>query len=509
MIMPEAKVKKSGGKEATEVQGLEFIYQTMNLAVPGKAVDLAQYKNTEALAASKANERMSAALSVFIDSVLDSTQTVEKIDKVMLDHHIAELDRKLSLQLDEIMHHPNFQKMESSWRSLKFLVDRTDFKKNIKIDIIDASKDEVATDFEDSPEIIQSGLYKHVYTSEYDTPGGEPYSALISNFDFDSSPTDINLLQNVSKVSAACHCPFLGSVSPKFFGKQTIQDLTKIEDLHNYMEKSEFLKWNSFRQTEDSRYVGLMLPRFMLRLPYGPDTIPVRDFNYVENVKGPEHEKYLWGNASFAFAANMVRSYVENGWCVQIRGPESGGKVEDLPVHIYDVGKGSQMKIPTEVLIPETREFEFAQEGFIPLSFYKNRNYACFFSANSTQKPTEYDDPVVTANMRINSRLPYIFLVSRIAHYLKVIQRENIGSTKSKLVLQKELKTWISNLVTEMNDPGPELISTHPLKAADVAVNEIEDNPGFYRVNLSVMPHFQIEGIDINLSLVSQMPKGK
>jgi type VI secretion system protein ImpC len=241
MIMPEAKVKKSGGKEATEVQGLEFIYQTMNLAVPGKAVDLAQYKNTEALAASKANERMSAALSVFIDSVLDSTQTVEKIDKVMLDHHIAELDRKLSLQLDEIMHHPNFQKMESSWRSLKFLVDRTDFKKNIKIDIIDASKDEVATDFEDSPEIIQSGLYKHVYTSEYDTPGGEPYSALISNFDFDSGPTDINLLQNVSKVSAACHCPFLGSVSPKFFGKQTIQDLTKIEDLHNYMEKSEFV----------------------------------------------------------------------------------------------------------------------------------------------------------------------------------------------------------------------------------------------------------------------------
>jgi type VI secretion system protein ImpC len=275
------------------------------------------------------------------------------------------------------------------------------------------------------------------------------------------------------------------------------------------MEKSEFLKWNSFRQTEDSRYVGLMLPRFMLRLPYGPDTLPVRDFNYMENVKGTDHDKYLWGNSSFAFAANMIRSYVDNGWCVQIRGPESGGKVEDLPVHIYDVGKGNQMKIPTEILIPETREFEFAQEGFIPLSFYKNRNYACFFSANSTQKPAEYDDPAVTANMRINSRLPYIFLVSRIAHYLKVIQRENIGSTKNKVVLQNELNAWITGLVTEMNDPGPELISTHPLKAAEVSVNEIEDNPGFFRVNLSVMPHFQIEGIDINLSLVSQMPKGK
>ena len=507
--MSDAKVQKSDGKEAAEVHGLEYIYQTMNLSLPGQAVDLAQYKNSEVLATSKANERISAALSVFIDGVIASTQSVEKIDKAMLDHHIAELDRRLSLQIDEIMHHPKFQKMEAAWRSLKFLVDRTDFKKNVKIDIIDASKEEVATDFEDAPETIQSGLYKHVYTSEYDTPGGEPYAALVSNFEFDSGPADVSLLQNVSKVSAACHCPFLGSVSPKFFGKQTIQDLTKIEDLHNYMEKAEFLKWNSFRQTEDSRYVGLMLPRFMLRLPYGPDTMPVKDFNYTENVKGPEHEKYLWGNASFAFAANMIRSHVENGWCVQIRGPEAGGKVEDLPVHIYDVGKGSQMKIPTEVLIPETREFEFAQEGFIPLSFYKNRNYACFFSANSSQKPAEYDDPAVTANMRINSRLPYIFLVSRIAHYLKVIQRENIGSTKNKVVLQNELNNWITGLVTEMNDPGPELISTHPLKAAEVTVNEIEDNPGFYRVILSVMPHFQIEGIDINLSLVSQMPKGK
>jgi type VI secretion system protein ImpC len=247
----------------------------------------------------------------------------------------------------------------------------------------------------------------------------------------------------------------------------------------------------------------------MLRLPYGPDTQPVKEFNYVENVKGTDHDKYLWGNSTFAFAANMVRSYIENGWCVQIRGPEAGGKVEDLPVHIYDVGKGKQMKIPTEILIPETREFEFAQEGFIPLSFYKNRNYACFFSANSTQKPTEYDNPVITANMRINSRLPYIFLVSRIAHYLKVIQRENIGSTKNKVVLQNELNAWIKGLVTEMNDPGPDLISTHPLKAAEVSVSEIEDNPGFFRVSLSVMPHFQIEGIDINLSLVSQMPKGK
>jgi type VI secretion system protein ImpC len=501
--------KQTGAKQEQEVHGLEYIYQTMNLSIPGKRLDISEYKNTEVLADSNANERISAALAVFVDSVVSSTQSVDKIDKAMLDHHISEIDRKLSLQIDEIIHHSDFQKMESAWRSLKFLVDRTDFKKNAKIDILDISKDDLAEDFEDAPETIQSGLYKHVYVSEYDTPGGEPYGSIVSNYDFDSGQSDITLLQNVSKVSAACHCPFLASVSPKFFGKETIQELTKIEDLHNYMERSEFLKWNSFRQTEDSRYVGLLLPRFMLRLPYSPETQPVKEFNYTENVKGRDHDKYLWGNASFSFAANLVRSYVDNGWCVQIRGPEAGGKVEDLPVHIYDVGKGNQMKIPTEILIPETREFEFAQEGFIPLSFYKNRNYACFFSANSAQKPAEFDDPAVTANMRINSRLPYIFLVSRIAHYLKVIQRENIGSTKNKVVLQNELNSWIKGLVTEMNDPGSDLISTHPLKAAEVTVNEIDDNPGFFRVSLSVMPHFQIEGIDINLSLVSQMPKGK
>lgn len=504
----EAQQEKNAA-EAQNAQGLDFIYETMNLDIPNHEVDISEFKNAEALADSRPNERIGAALAFFVQSIVDSTQNVDKIDKVVLDNQIAEIDRKISIQLDEILHHPKFQKMESSWRSLKFLVDRTDFKKNIKIDILDLSKEDLAEDFEDAPETIQSGLYKHVYTDEYDTPGGEPYATMVSNYEFNSGSPDVALLQEISKVASSCHCPFLGAATPKFFGKDSVHELPKIEDLHNYMERTEFLRWNAFRQTEDSRYVGLTLPRFMLRLPYGPETQPVKEFNYSESVTGDDHDKYLWGNASFSFAANMVRSFIDNGWCVQIRGPEAGGKVEELPIHLFDVGKGKQMKIPTEILIPETREFEFAQEGFIPLSFYKNRDYACFFSANSAQKPQEYDDPIVTANMRINSRLPYIFLVSRIAHYLKVIQRENIGSTKSKTVLQDELNEWIRGLVTEMNDPGPELIATHPLKAADVAVNEIEDNPGFFSVALSVMPHFQIEGIDINLSLVSQMPKGK
>lgn len=506
MAEQQAKTAAAG---AAEAQGLDYIFSTMDLSVPDHVVDISGYKNSEALAESKANERIGAALAFFVDSLMQSSQSVDRIDKVVLDNQIAEIDRKISAQLDEVLHHPTFQKMEAAWRSLKFLVDRTDFRKNIKIDIIDVSKDDLAEDFTDAPETIQSGLYKHVYTEEYDTPGGEPYAAMISNYEFTSAPPDVALMSELSRVASSCHCPFIGSASAKFFNKDDVHDLPKIEDLHNYMERSEFLRWNSFRQTEDSRYFGLTLPRFMLRLPYGPDTAPIKEFNYTESVTGEDHNKYLWGNASFSFATNMVRSFLDNGWCVQIRGPEAGGKVEELPIHLFDVGKGKQMKIPTEILIPETREFEFAQEGFIPLSFYKNRDYACFFSANSSQKPSEYDDPVVTANMRINSRLPYIFLISRIAHYLKVIQRENIGSTKSKTVLQDELNKWISGLVTEMNDPGPELIATHPLKAAEVTVNEILDNPGFFSVGLSVMPHFQIEGIDINLSLVSQMPKGK
>jgi type VI secretion system protein ImpC len=367
------------------------------------------FKNAEALAESKANERIGAALAFFVDSVLSTTKSVEKIDKVVLDNQIAEIDRKISAQLDEILHHPSFQKMESAWRSLKFLIDRTDFRKNVKIDLLDVSKDELAEDFEDSPETIQSGLYKHVYVDEYDTPGGEPYGTMISNFEFDSSAPDIGLLQEISKVAASCHCPFIGSAGFDFFKKKNIHELPKIDDLHTFMERSEFLRWNSFRQTEDARYIGLVLPRFAQRLPYGPDTVPVKEFNYIESVKGDDHDKYLWANSSFAFAANMVRSFVDNGWCVQIRGPESGGKVEDLPIHLFDVGKGQQMKIPTEILIPETREFEFAQEGFIPLSFYKNRNYACFFSANSAQKPQETDDKNITANLRINARLAVYF----------------------------------------------------------------------------------------------------
>lgn len=497
-------------REHAEASGVyASLFEKINLTPVAALGDIDTWQDSQALADATADERVTAAVQVLLQRLKKSGQQVEKLDKSLLDHHIAELDYQISRQLDEVMHHQEFQKVESQWRGLKHLIDRTDFRQNVKIEILDISKDDLRQDFEDAPEITQSGLYGHTYIAEYDTPGGEPIGAVISSYEFDASPQDIALLRNISKVAAAAHMPFIGSVGPAFFLKNSMEDVAAIKDIGNYFDRAEYIKWKSFRDTDDSRYIGLTMPRVLGRLPYGPDTVPVRSFNYIEEVKGPDHEKYLWTNASFAFAANMVRSFINNGWCVQIRGPQAGGAVQDLPIHLYDLGTGNQVKIPSEVMIPETREFEFANLGFIPLSYYKNRDYACFFSANSTQKPALYDTADATANSRINARLPYIFLLSRIAHYLKLIQRENIGTTKDRRLLELELNTWVRGLVTELTDPGDELQASHPLRDAKVVVEDIEDNPGFFRVKLYAIPHFQVEGMDVNLSLVSQMPKAK
>lgn len=497
-------------KNNHSVQGVyASLFEKINLNPVSSLTRLDAFQNNDALAEATTDERVTAAVSVFLDLLKQSSRKVEKLDKTLLDGHIAALDDQISRQLDAVMHHPDFQRVESGWRGLKFLVDRTDFRQNVKIELLDVSKEDLRQDFEDCPEIVQSGLYRHTYIQEYDTPGGEPIGSVISNYEFDAGPQDVALLRNISKVSAAAHMPFIASVGPKFFLKDSMEEVAAIKDIGNYFDRAEYIKWKSFRDSDDARYIGLTMPRVLGRLPYGPDTVPVRSFNYVEKVKGPDHEKYLWANASFAFAANMVKSFIKNGWCVQIRGPQAGGAVTDLPIHLYDLGTGNQVKIPSEVMIPETREFEFANLGFIPLSYYKNRDYSCFFSANSTQKPALYETADATANSRINARLPYIFLLSRIAHYLKLIQRENIGTTKDRRLLELELNNWVRSLVTEMTDPGDDLQASHPLRDAKVTVEDIEDNPGFFRVKLYAVPHFQVEGMDVNLSLVSQMPKAK
>ena len=510
--MPNEKTQEAQPDADVETQDgtvLENIFEQVQVEAPGEEVEVEEFKDPDAVARKDRGAMVSAALRVFMDAVSEHDQPVDQIDKYLFDELISSVDEKISAQLDEVMHHEDFQNLESSWRELKFLVDRTDFRQNVDIEVLNVSKDKLRESFEDAPELIQSPMYEHVYTNAFDQPGANPYGAIISGYEFDNSPQDVALMRNVSKVAASSHCPFIGAIGPAFFGKDSMEEWKKIPDLTAYMETAEYTQWNSFRQTEDARYLGLTFPRFMLRLPYGEDTAPVDNFNYEEDVKGTDHRNYLWGNSSFAFASNMVESFMEDGWCVQIRGPQSGGRVKDLPVHIYDEGRGDEMKIPTEVPISETLEFECSKLGFMPISHYQGEDYAVFFSANSAQQPKEYEDEEATANSRINARLPYIFLASRISHYLKVLQRENIGATKNRELIEEELNDWLSEHVTEMPNPSPEQIAKYPLRKGEVRVEEVPDNPGFFKVDTMIMPHFQIEGMDISLSLVSKMPAEK
>lgn len=503
--MSTEKIESSNLTSLDELGIYERLCVLAELEPLKEPVSTSNFHNPQEMGKTDANQRITAGLQVFFDLAMESGERIEKIDKTLLDFYIAKIDETISNQLDVVLHNEVFQKVESSWKGLKFLVDRTDFKSNTKIEILDIDKETLREDFEEAPDTTQSGLYDQVYIQEYDTPGGEPISVILGNFEFDRQAPDIELLSELSKVASAAHCPFLSAVGPMFFGKETVDEIPKIQDISSYMDRAEYLRWKSFRETEDSRYVGLVFPRYLLRLPYG-DENPVRSFNYQEGVQGKDHHKYLWGNSVFAFASNMVRSFKTHGWTVNIRGPESGGRLDNMPIHFYQSGKGTESKIPTEVLISETKELELSDHGFIPLSYYKNSDYACFFSASSAQKPAEYDLSDATANARINARLPYIFLVSRIAQYLKVLQRESIGSLKSRQDLENELNRWLQTMITKMNNPEPELAASHPLRDGAVVVKEQADNPGYYLVDMYVQPHFQVEGVDVKLSLVSQMP---
>lgn len=494
---------------AEETSVLDSILAKVDVAAPEPGVTVEEFDDPAANADKPKGALLAASLRVFLDAVTAMDAPVEAVDKTLIDGLVAQIDAKISEQLDEILHHEQFQKLESAWTALKFLVDRTDFRKNARVEILDVSKDALRESFEDAPELTQSALYRHVYTNAYDQPGQHPYSVMVSNYEFDKNAPDIALLTDVSKVASAALCPFLGAIGPDFFGKGSMADWKRIPDLSAHLSTVDYAKWNAFRDSPDSRYVGLTFPRFMLRLPYGPDTVPVKSFTYREDVTGEDHEKYLWGNAAFAMAANLATSFARDGWCVQIRGPQSGGKVENLPVHLYDVGRGREMKIPTEVPISETLEFEASNLGFIPLSVYEGTDYACFFSANSAQKPVLYDDDAATANSRINARLPYIFLGSRLGHYLKVRQREHIGKATDAETVEQELNAWLRKLTTKMPNPNQDQIAKYPLKEGRVHVYDLPDNPGFFRVEMALMPHFQIEGMDINLSMVSKMPKQK
>ncbi|MEG1610194.1 MAG: type VI secretion system contractile sheath large subunit [Bilophila sp.] len=447
-------------------------------------------------------------LEEFLKQLVGSSPSV-KISASLVDQMIADLDARLSSQVNAVLHNETFQKLESAWRGLKFLVDRTDFRQNIKMEFINVSKEDLLADFEDTPEVTKSGLYKHVYTAEYGQFGGQPVGVMIANYDFGPGPQDVQLLHFVSSVAAMAHAPFISAADKSFFGVEKWEELPNLKDLKSIFEMPQYTKWRGFRENEDARYVGLTLPRFLLRVPYGPETVPVKTFSFVEDVK--ETEDFCWGNTAFAFASRMSESFAKYRWCANIIGPQGGGSVDNLPVYTYESMGQMQTKIPTQVLISERREYELAEEGFIALTMRKGADNAAFFSANSCLRPKVFANTAegkeAELNYKLSLQLPYMMIMNRLAHYIKVIQRENIGTWKERNDLDRELNKWISQYVTEMDDPDPTTRSRRPLRLARVTVSDVAGEPGWYSVGLLARPHFKYMGASFTLSLVGKLDK--
>ncbi len=447
-------------------------------------------------------------LNAFISELCEPENQSEKVSGLLINKMLAKLDKKISKQVDEVLHNKEFQKLESTWRSLKYLVDSTDFRENTKINILNVSKDELIEDFEDTPEITKSALYKLVYTGEYGQFGGQPYGSIVGEYSFSAAARDIGLLQKIASVSAMSHAPFIASAAPEFFGVGSYTKLSNLNDLNDIFEQPQYAKWNGFRESEDSRYVGLTAPRFLLRLPYSKDTVKVKSFDYEENVSS-DHDDFLWGQSSFALASRVHDSFAKYRWGANIIGPKGGGSVEDLPVYTFECLGDTQTKIPTEVLISERREYELSELGFIGLSMRKGSNNAAFFSANSCQKPKVFPNTpegnIAEMNYKLGAQLPYLFIVSRLSHYIKVLQRENIGTWKEKEDLENGLNEWISQYVVNMENPSADIKSRCPLREASVKVSSVDGDPGWYKVQLNVRPHFKYMGASFTLSLVGKL----
>ena len=417
----------------------------------------------------QAQERGKDMIKRFVSEVLEGSITMARDTEAALNARIAQLDHLISLQLNEIMHAPELQKLEATWRGLKYLLSQSETSTMLKIKILNVSKKDLLRDLQRAPEFDQSALFKKVYEEEYGVFGGAPFGALLGDYEFGRSGQDIELLEKVSQVAAAAHAPFLTASSAEMLNLESFSSLDQPRDLGKIFESTEYAKWKAFRQTEDSRYVALTVPRMLLREPYGKDTVPVEAFQYEEHVDGTDHEKYLWGNAAWALAARVNQAFSLYGWCACIRGVESGGLVEGLPVHNFRTDSGDvAMKCPTEVPITDRREKELADLGFAPLVHCKGTPNAAFFSVQSAQKAKVYDKDAATANARISAQLPYIFAVSRFAHYLKTMMRDKIGGYMSRTDAQMFLNNWISNYVVANDDAPLSVKAKRPLKEARV-----------------------------------------
>jgi len=454
-----------------------------------------------------AKERGKDMVKNFVSEVLAGQITVSKDTEVMINARIAQIDHLISLQLNEIMHAPEFQKLEGTWRGLRYMLGQSETSDMLKIKILNVGKKELLRDLQRAPEFDQSAMFKKVYEEEYGVFGGAPFGALVGDYEFDKSGQDIELLEKVAQVAAASHAPFITGASPEMLNLESFTQLDSPRDLAKVFDTTEYARWKAFRQSEDSRYVALTLPRMLLREPYGPNNVPVDAFNYDERVDGTDHDRYLWGNAAWALGARVTNAFAQYGWCACIRGVESGGMVEGLPTHNFRTDSGDvAMKCPTETPITDRREKELADLGFAPLVHQKGSSNACFFSVQSAQKPKVYTSDAATANSRISAQLPYIFAVSRFAHYLKAMMRDKIGGYMSKSEAQSFLNTWIANYVVGNDDAPLSVKAKRPLKEANVEVQEVPGKPGAYRAIAFLRPHFQLDELSVSMRLVAELP---
>jgi len=454
-----------------------------------------------------ARERGKNLVKEFIAQVLDGSMTVAKDAEMMINARIAQIDHLLSLQLNEILHTPAFQKLEGSWRGLKHLMDHSETGVSLKLRVLNVTKKELLRDIEKAPEFDQSALFKKVYEEEYGVFGGAPFGALVGDYEFGKHPEDMALLDGISHVAAQAHAPFVSAAAPDLFNLESFTTLDAPRDLAKIFDSTEYAKWKSFRQGEDSRYVALTLPRTLGRLPYGKETKPIDEFAYEEHVDGTDHSKYLWMNAAYSLGTCMTNSFSLYGMCVAMRGVEGGGLIEGLPTHNFYTDEGDlALKCPTEVPITDRREKELADLGFVPLVHCKGTDYAAFFSVQSCQKAKLYDTDSANANARLSTQLPYLMACSRFAHYLKAMMRDKIGSFMSREEAEVFLNRWITHYVTPDDSASQATKAQRPLREARIDVAEIPGKPGCYKAVAFLRPHFQLDELTVSLRLVAELP---
>lgn len=461
----------------------------------------------------RAREQVEAAVKTLAEQVLQDKDLIADDAVNSINAIIAEIDKKLSDQVNEILHHADFQQMEGTWRGLKHLVFNTESSETLKIKIFNVSKKELGKTLKRYPGTSwdQSPVFKKVYEEEYGTIGGDPFGCLVGDYYFDHSPQDVELLRGMAQISAAAHSPFISAAAPSLMGFDNWQELSNPRDLSKIFSTADYAAWRSLRESDDARYIGLTMPRFLSRLPYGARTEPVEEFAFEEDTASADSSKYAWSNAAYAMATNINKAFAMYGWCTRIRGVESGGAVTGLPTHTFPSDDGGvDMKCPTEISITDRREAELAKNGMMPLLHRKNSDEAVFIGAQSLQKPAEFEQAEATANAALAARLPYMFACSRFAHYLKCIVRDKIGSFKERADMERWLSDWILNYVDgDPQNSSEDIKARKPLAGAEVEVKEIEGKPGYYSAVFRLRPHYQLEGLTVSLRLVSRLSGGK